>query len=234
MVKLIISMAVALTLGIPRGVPDVLNEPLAEEVDFGEIKDSGETESSGVEILEKYSSLYKENTDMAGYIYLPNGIGYPIMYTPYNQNYYINHDFNKAGSREGLPFLNRYSLLGLQGISLMYGHNLKSGRGFTVLKKYLDKEYFDENKYIQADTLYNVQEYEVVAVALTSLNDPFSYYEYVGDLNQRDFETWKMGFEDYVVRGSLSELTCEDKVLELSTCYYHKDDGRLVVILKAK
>ena len=103
------------------------------------------------------------------------------------------------------------------------------------MKHYLEDDgYLEENKYIQADTLFNAQEYEVVAIALTSLNESFNYYEYVGGLNQRDFESWKKGFSEYIVRGSLSGLTCEDTILELSTCYYHKDDGRLVVILKAK
>lgn len=63
-------------------------------------------------MLEKYAMQYWENSDMAGYIYLPNGIEYPVMFTPYNQNYYADHNFEKAESREGLPFLNRYSVLG--------------------------------------------------------------------------------------------------------------------------
>ena len=192
--------------------------------------------NSGVEreMHEKYASLYEENTDMAGYIYLPNGIEYPVMFTPYNQNYYIDHDFDKAESKEGLPFLNRYSLMGEHGISLMYGHHLKSGRGFMVLKYYLEnEEYLEENKYIQVDTLYTEQKYEVAAVALTSLDEPFEYYNYVGQVSEKDFNDWKEGFEDYCVRGSLSGVSCEDAIMELSTCYYHKNDGRLVIILKA-
>lgn len=191
---------------------------------------------SGVEyeILEEYSVQYEENSDMNGYIYLPNGIEYPVMFTPYNQNYYADHDFNKAESKEGLPFLNRYSVFGESGISLMYGHHLKSGRGFMVLKYYLeDEKYFDENRYIQIDTLYRNQKYEVVAVAMTSLNESFNYYEYVGQVDETDFSEWKEGFEPYCVRGSLSGLSYDDVIMELSTCYYHKNDGRLVVILKA-
>lgn len=112
----------------------------------------------------------------------------------------------------------------------MYGHHLKSGRGFTVLKDYLEDI---EDKVIRVDTLYSEQEYEIVAAALTSLDEPFSYYEYVGSLNKRDFEAWKEGFEPYCVSGTLSELAYDDVILELSTCYYHKENGRFVVILKA-
>lgn len=187
-----------------------------------------------LEVLEEYAGQHEENSDMAGYIYLPNDMKYPVMFTPYEQNYYADHNFSKAKSKEGLPFLNRYSLLGKPGIALMYGHHLKSGKGFTVLKHYMeDKEYFEENRYIQIDSLYKRQKYEVVAAALTSLNEPFEYYNYVGQVSGQDFEEWKDGFEEYCVRGSLSGLSCEDVIMELSTCYYHKDDGRLVVILKA-
>ena len=181
-------------------------------------------------MLEKYAMQYWENSDMAGYIYLPNGIEYPVMFTPYNQNYYADHNFEKAESREGLPFLNRYSVFGERGISLMYGHHLKSGRGFTVLKDYLEDI---EDKVIRVDTLYSEQEYEVVAAALTSLDEPFNYYEYVASLNRRKFEAWKESFEPYCIRGTLSALEYDDVILELSTCYYQKENGRLVVILKA-
>ncbi len=215
MFKFVVPIVAMLVANMPVSIHDVLYEAKA----------------AGVEtVLEGYEDLYESNSDMAGYIYLPNGIEYPVMFTPYNQNYYVDHDFNKAESREGLPFLNRYSVFGSRGISLMYGHHLKSGRGFTVLKDYLEDI---EGARIQADTLYSEQEYEVVAAALTSLDESFSYYEYVGSLNKREFEAWKEGFEPYCVRGTLSELAYDDVILELSTCYYQKENGRLVVILKA-
>lgn len=215
MFRFIIPLAAMLVMNMPVSVPDVLYD----------------AKLSGVEtILEEYEDLHEANSDMAGYIYLPNGIEYPVMFTPYSQNYYADHDFDKAESKEGLPFLNRYSVFGDRGISLMYGHHLKSGRGFTVLKEYLEDI---EDAVIRVDTLYDEQEYEVVAVALTSLEESFNYYEYVGSLNQREFEAWKKGFEPFCIRGTLSELSYDDTILELSTCYYHKENGRLVVILKA-
>lgn len=215
MFRFIIPLAAMLVMNMPVGTPDVLYE----------------AKVSGVEaILEEYKDLYEANSDMTGYIYLPNGIEYPVMFTPYSQNYYADHDFDRAESKEGLPFLNRYSVFGERGISLMYGHHLKSGRGVTVLKDYLEDI---EDAVIRIDTLYDEQEYEVVAVALTSLEESFNYYEYVGSLNRREFETWKRGFEPFCVRGTLSELSYDDTILELSTCYYQKENGRLVVILKA-
>ncbi len=192
-------------------------------VNVGEVQTGTLEQHADMEILEEYAGKYEENSDMTGYIYLPNDVCY-----------YADHNFNKEKSKEGLPFLNRYSLLGEQGISLMYGHHLKSGRGFTVLKHYLEDEgYLEKNRHIRIDTLYDRQEYEIVAVVLTSLNESFKYYNYVGQLSEQEFEEWKEGLQGYCVKGSLDDVCYEDVVMELSTCYYHKDDGRLVVILKA-
>ena len=236
MFKFVVPIVAMLVANMPASIPDVLYDAKLSEAETVEETSCGSGGETVVRIgqiylpngmLEKYAMQYWENSDMAGYIYLPNGIEYPVMFTPYNQNYYADHNFEKAESREGLPFLNRYSVF---GISLMYGHHLKSGRGFTVLKDYLEDI---EDKVIRVDTLYSEQEYEVVAAALTSLDEPFNYYEYVGSLNRRDFEAWKEGFEPYCIRGTLSALEYDDVILEQSTCYYQKENGRLVVILKA-
>lgn len=215
MFQFVVPIAAMLVMNMPASAPDVLYDAKISEIET---------------VLEEYEEFYKANSDMAGYIYLPNSIEYPVMFTPYSQNYYADHDFNKTESKEGLPFLNRYSVFGERGISLMYGHHLKSGRGFTILTDYLEDI---EDACIRVDTLYSEQEYAVAAVALTSLDESFNYYEYVGSLNRREFETWKRGFEPYCVRGTLSELSYDDMILELSTCYYQKENGRLVVVLKA-
>ena len=43
--------------------------------------------------------------------------------------------------------------------------------------------------------------YEIVAVVETSLHEKFNCFEYVGDLNEDEFNEWKNGLSDYVVSG---------------------------------
>lgn len=185
------------------------------------------------EILSDYKELYEVNNDMVGYIYLPEGNAYPVMQRVQDQNYYLYRNFHEEDDKEGIPFLNRYSELGTSGISLIYGHTLKNGRQFGRLKYFEDEEYFEEHRTIRIDTLYEKVTYEVVAVALTSLHEDFEYYLYVGDVTENDFNDWKLGFEEYCIRGSLQDLSYGDTIVELSACAYHTEDGRLVVILKA-
>jgi len=237
---LLVLLIISSFLTVPVGNTEtIVSESLVEIV---EMVEETEDEESTVEfetlvldsvILDKYIESYEQNKEMIGYVYLPNGLEYPVMFTPFEQNKYIDKDFSLNNKKEGLPFLNRFSCFGETGVSLMYGHNMKNGQALTGIKLYYENEnYFEDYPTIQVDTLYEEITYEVVAVALTSLYEDFNYYEYVGVLDEEEFGEWKSGFEKYVVKGTLENLTAQDNILEMSICYYHKDDGRLVLILR--
>lgn len=185
------------------------------------------------EILSQYQELYAVNNDIVGFIYLNEGYSYPVMQRVQDQNYYLNKNFREENDLEGIPFANRYCTLGEPGLTLLYGHTLKSGHQFSCLKYFKEEDYFNEHRYMQIDTLYEEMQYEVVAVALTSLHEEFEYYLYVGDVTETDFNDWKSGFSEYIIRGSLEDLSYGDIIVELSTCSYQTEDGRIVVILKA-
>lgn len=184
-------------------------------------------------ILDKYKNLYETNNDTIGYIYLTDEYSYPVLQRVSDQNYYVHRDFFGEEDKNGSIFANRFSELGKSGISLLYGHTMKSGKMFHSLKYYLDEDYFREHSIIQLDTLYDDMFYKVIAVAKTSMHEDFAYYDYVGDVSEDEFYEWRDGFEKYVTRGTLSDLTYGDVITELSCCAYHVKDGRLVVILKA-
>lgn len=184
-------------------------------------------------MIQKYEKLYETNNDMIGFIYLNDEYKYPILQRVTDQNYYLHNDFFGKEDKNGSIFANRFSELGHPGISLIYGHTMKSGKMFHGLKNYLDSDYFEEHKIMQIDTLYDEMYYEVVAVAQTSMHEDFKYYSYVGDVSEEEFYEWHDGFEQYCSRGSLSDLTYGDIIVELSCCAYHTEDGRLVVILRA-
>lgn len=185
------------------------------------------------EILEQYRELYETNNDTIGFLYLTEEYQYPVLQRVEDQNYYTYRNFLGEEDKEGCIFANRYTELGKPGVSMLYGHNLKSGRMFASLKKYLNTDYFEEHRIIKLDTLYEEMQYEVVAVVLTSLHEDFKYFEYVGNLSEAEFVEWKRGFAPYVAGGTIEELEYGDIICELSCCAYHATDGRLVVVLKA-
>lgn len=185
------------------------------------------------EILEQYRELYEMNHDMIGFLYLTEDYQYPVLQRIDDQNYYTYRNFLGEEDKEGCIFANRYTELGRSGVSMLYGHTLKSGRMFASLKKYQDSDYFEEHHIIRLDTLYEEMQYEVIAVALTSLHEDFKYFEYVGNLSEEAFDEWKSGLAPYIVRGTVEGLEYGDIICELTCCAYHTKDGRLVVILKA-
>lgn len=193
---------------------------------------AGKTKKSK-KILKKYASLFDKNNDMVGYIYLNSSYSFPVLQRKSDQNFYSDHNFNGQSSIEGSIFANRHTELGEPGISIIYGHRLKSGSMFSSLKYYIDdKEYIKNNKVISIDTLYEKSSYSLVAVALVSLNDGFDYYKYAGNVTESEFEEWKKYLGKKCIRGSLDSLGYGDVVAELSTCSYHTDKGREVVIFK--
>lgn len=177
-------------------------------------------------ILPKYEKLYEANTDMIGFIYLDNNHKYPILMNKDDQNFYLRKDFFGDDNKAGSIFANVNSSFNQQGISLIYGHNMRSGEMFGTLNE------FSVNDIIQVDSLYEQCTYKVVAIMKTSMHEDFRYYDYVGNLSEKEFSTWREDCQGYLISGSLSDLTYEDTIIELSTCSYHTDDGRLVLILK--
>jgi len=206
---------------------------VAEEPVQPVVEKSIQTAATEPVILKEYARLYETNNDIIGFIYLSDEYKYPILQRVDDQNYYIDKDFFGREDKNGSIFANRFSELGQPGISLIYGHTMKSGKMFHGLKYYLDSEYFENHRIMQIDTLYDTMHYEVVAVAQTSMHEDFKYYSYVGDVSEEEFYEWRDGFEQYCSVGSLSDLNYGDIIVELSCCAYHTQDGRLVVILRA-
>lgn len=55
------------------------------------------SEPEAVSMLEQYSELYEQNTDMIGWIRIDGTeINYPVMFT--GNDFYLEHDFSKERS----------------------------------------------------------------------------------------------------------------------------------------
>ena len=119
---------------------------------------------------------------------------------------------------------------------VIYGHNMKDGAMFGDLDLYREEDFYREHSIISFDTLYEERNYEIVAVFLSRVydqdEDVFQYYRFYHADNREEFEY----FYDNIKELSLYDtgVTAEfgDTFLTLSTCAYHVQDGRLVVVAK--
>ena len=57
-------------------------------------------------ILPEYGELFLQNPDMVGWISIAGTkLNYPVMQTPNNPNFYLKHNFEKAYSDLGTPYI---------------------------------------------------------------------------------------------------------------------------------
>ena len=206
---------------------DAVSEDLSPE------SEKTDSESKEPVILEKYQDLHTKYPDIVGWIF-----DYPILMNKEDSNYYLYRNFKKEESKHGSIYLNNECDLNLKSsISLVYGHNMKDDTMFGGLKKYLDKDFYEKNRIINLDTLYEENQYEVVGVFLSKIYkqdelEVFKYYNYKGKLSEDDFNDYKNGVSQLLKIGDLSEVKYGDTLVELVTCDYHEEDGKLIVLCK--
>ena len=185
-------------------VEDKINEELRNPI-FEEIIVKEETEEKVKQtILLKYENLYRQNTDMMGWIKIEDtNINYPVMQTEItNPTFYINRDFAKEESVSGIPFIDSRCTVESENV-IIYSHNMKNGTMFGELKKYKGAEFYKNHRIINFDTIYEEHKYEVVAIMLTkvdyygkSTEEVFEFYNYIElDLKEK-FDEYVMIFKE--------------------------------------
>ena len=103
---------------------------------------------------------------------------------------------------------------------------------FGELEKYKKKDFYNNHKTINFNTLYGNAEYEIISVFKTVAYTGFNYYKFVNSSSKLEFDTFikrckELSFYD-------TEKTAEygNKLITLSTCEYSNKNGRLVVVAK--
>lgn len=186
-------------------------------------------------ILDKYAELLAQNSDLVGWLSNDDSISYPIMQNLSDSNYYLHRDFNKSESSAGSLYIpNDISIN--SSMTIIYGHHMKDGSMFGSLKKYLDADYLVDHPTITVSDLYEDREYQVIGVFLSQIYDDsyegFEYYNYRGDLTEDKFNEYIEGITPLMQVGDLSDVSYGDSLIELVTCAYHVENGRLVVLCK--
>lgn len=191
-------------------------------------------------ILAKYKRILEENADFIGWLKIDGtNIDYPVMYTPNDPEYYLHTDFDGEYSAAGTLFVDSHSNPHKETSDniLIYGHNMKAGTMFHDLLSYEDEGFYKEHKLITFDTIDELGTYEVIAAMRTEVyaDDDTEHYHYYEFFNAADKEE----FDEYVSFAKSNtpyhiETTAEygDKLITLSTCAYHNDNGRYVVVAK--
>lgn len=215
---------------------------IAEELQTVPNASAGLTQSGKLEqkqVLEAYAALYKQNPDFFGWLRIEGTpIDYPVMHTPEDPEYYLHRAFDKTDSTSGVPFLDGNWQEGC-GNYIIYGHNMKSKTMFSALLSYAQQAYWEQHPAITFDTLWQQGEYEVLAAFYAkiypeSTEEGFRYYQYTNLTDEAVFEEYLAQVQAAALYDTGVKATYGDTLLTLTTCSYHTENGRFVVVARQK
>jgi len=199
------------------------------------------------QLLPQYANLHEKNTDLYGWISIEGSDtslekGYPVMFTPNDGNFYERRNFEKEESKSGSIWVDGRTKEDTENI-IVYGHNMKNHTMFGSLKKYYnDKEYYEEHKYIQFDTLFERQTFEIISVLKARVYYPekgekvpegeYLFYDHMELDNEK-------AFNDYIkyVKGNEcyeTGVTAKygEQLITLCTCHGTNNERLLIVAKK--
>lgn len=183
----------------------------------------------------EYETLWAQNHDFAGWLFIEDTkIDYPVMHTPEDPEYYLHRAFDRSDASSGSLFAD--AAYSMDGDSLLiYGHHMKDKSMFGSLTDYQSYEFATAHSIIHFDTLTEERNYEVLAAFYwdpvpKQENAPFHYYEYPELSSPEIFEEYMQQVKAYSLYDTGVSASYGDKILTLSTCSYHTNNGRFVVV----
>lgn len=202
----------------PEKEPDVTPVPTATPVPV-------KTETGEEDIIEDaeppvevdWENLKAINSDIVGWLYIDaqNNINYPICHTTDNE-YYLHKTFRKEYLYAGSIFeecLNSGDFTDPN--TIIYGHNMKSGSMFGMLKYLRDQIKYDSAPYFWILTPQGNYRYHIYAVFETAVDS--EVYDLFNERG-KEFLEWERRLQAASEVANSVPLTEKDFTVTLSTC----------------
>lgn len=192
---------------------------------------TGETKEFSV----NYDGLRRINSDIVGWIRIPDTtVNYPMMQTTDN-DYYLKHTFERKTNIAGSIFLDKRNSPDFSDKNtIIYGHHIKNGKMFADLRHYTEESFFQEHPIIYLNTPEegNV-EYEIFSFYLTGeYRDTYGKtysYQFTDDAEYQEYLDMIVAQSQYDTGVS---VCVQDSIITLSTCTNRTDDERYILHAK--
>lgn len=174
-----------------------------------------------------FDNLRTTNSDTVMWISVDGtNVNYPIVQTTDN-DYYLNHNFNKKKTSTGWPFLDyRNSKELTDANTIFYGHNLLNKTAFGSVANLFTKEWFNSSNHkiivLTGDMIYT---YEVFSVYYST---PEVYYLQVNFSNDSHYAEFINTISGKSIWNFNTPVSTEDKIITLSTCTDDNKNRRVV------
>lgn len=217
-------------------VPPVVDEGIVVPEDPTDPTSSMEDLNEPTAILPEYSGIYLLNTDLVGWISIPDTrVNYPVMQSPDRPDFYLTRDFDGKDNKNGCIYVREQCNVFRPSDNLtIYGHNMRNGNMFHDLHKFRDKSFWEGHRYLTFDTILEHHTYEIVAVFTTtaSVGRGFAYHLFVNAATEEEFDQYVARCKQLALYDTGVTAEYGDKLISLSTCEYSQVNGRLVLVAK--
>lgn len=147
-----------------------------------------------------------------------------------DNSYYLKHAVNKNKSVIGSVFMDYRNNTNSRQINI-YGHNsTRFNPPFKVLEEYLEKEYYEKNKYIEFLVNDETRKYEIFSVIIADKDDTEEHMQF----NYSNDNDWLKHFERLKKKSKYKinvNVRKTDNIIVLQTCIFGKYHNKLLVIV---
>lgn len=170
--------------------------------------------------------LIKINEDYKMWIEVPNtNINYPVVQGKDN-DFYLNHDFNRKESSSGAIFIDYKNDIDKDKNIVIYGHNMKNKSMFQNLMKFKDEEFWNNNNTIILTIDGKEYEYEIFSAYVNDANNVEFKFNF---RNDDEYLKYLNEIKEKSIFSRDKDIISNDRIVTLSTCSYENDDARMVV-----
>ena len=179
---------------------------------------------------------YEKNNDLAGWLIIEGTyVDYPVMHTPYWVEKYLRKAFDESYALSGTLFIGGSDWTPDSNYTVIYGHHMKDGTMFSDLVDYEQLDYARSHPKIHFETLTKMFDYEVLFAINTQVNasanaNTVDYYSFSSFPDEESFNAFIARARAAALYDTGVDVRWGDRILVLSTCNYHMEDERFIVI----
>ncbi len=176
--------------------------------------------------------LQETNPDIYAWIQIPGTkIDYPVLQNGFNDSFYLDHTADGQEGSIGAIYSERQSAKDFSDFNtVLYGHNVPSGKMFRGLHQFEDLEYMKAHSEVIIYTPDAKRVYQIFAAVVYDDRHILNTYDFSLESHKQDYidsllHARNMGNS---IREDVS-VTTNDRILTMSTCIKTQRDKRFVV-----
>lgn len=179
-----------------------------------------------------FEELQKLNADIYAWIEIPGtAINYPVVQSPNDDGYYLNHTIEGQEGYPGAIYTERQNAKDFSDYNtVIYGHNMKDGSMFMGLHAYEDPQYLKEYNEVIIYTPNHQYTYRIFAAVIYNNSHILNSYDFENEEQRQLYldsiyasRTMQSSIDDSV------EVDTRSKLLTLSTCIGGQPNQRFLV-----